>query len=71
MDGPTSYEPLFNTIPRACERTGLGRSKIYELIAAGDLVTVKVGRRTLIPEASLKAWAASLLETTMGGQPGN
>lgn len=62
MNGPTSSDTLFNTIPRACERTGLGRSKIYELIAAGALMTVKVGRRTLIPEASLKAWAASLLD---------
>ncbi len=53
-------EPILNTISRACERTGLGRSKLYELIAAGEIATVKVGRRTLIPETDLKAWAESL-----------
>jgi excisionase family DNA binding protein len=34
--------------------TGIGRSKIYELIAAGKLDTVKVGASTLITVASLK-----------------
>ena len=59
MDGNYS-QPIFNTISRVCERTGLGRSKLYELIATGELVTVKIGRRTLISEGALKAWAAAL-----------
>nr|WP_305098544.1 hypothetical protein [Croceibacterium sp. D39] len=32
---------------------GLGRSKFYELIAAGDVETVKIGRCTLVPIESL------------------
>ncbi|WP_337960588.1 MULTISPECIES: helix-turn-helix domain-containing protein [Sphingobium] len=34
--------------------TGLSRSRIYELIQSGDLVTVKVGRATLIKYGSIK-----------------
>jgi excisionase family DNA binding protein len=41
-------------IPVAVQLTGIGRSKIYELIAAGKLDTVKVGAPTLITIANLK-----------------
>lgn len=53
-------DTILNSIPRVCERTGLGRSKVYELIAAGEIKTVKVGRRTLVPEDWLIAFAESL-----------
>jgi excisionase family DNA binding protein len=44
---------LMNEIPAVCERTGIGRSKLYQLMASGDLESVRVGRRRLIPEAAL------------------
>jgi hypothetical protein len=47
-------EPLTVRIPVAVQLTGIGRSKIYELIAAGKLDTVKVGASTFITVASLK-----------------
>ena len=47
-------EPLTVRIPIAVQLTGIGRSKIYELIKAGKLDTVKVGASTLITVASLK-----------------
>ena len=42
-------------VKEACRLTGIGRSKLYELIASGDVQTVKIGAMTLIPIASLKA----------------
>ena len=36
------------TIDEACEATSLGRTKLYELIAAGQLATISVGRRRLV-----------------------
>jgi excisionase family DNA binding protein len=36
------------TIADACEATGLGRTKIYELIGDGQLVATSVGRRRLV-----------------------
>jgi len=48
-------EPLAVRIAMAVRLTGISRSRIYELIEAGDLRTVKVGRSTLIPYSSLKA----------------
>jgi excisionase family DNA binding protein len=32
---------------------GIGRSKIYELIKAGQLETIKIGRRTLVRVTSI------------------
>lgn len=36
-------EPLAVRIPDAVRMTGIGRSKLYELIASGDLETIKIG----------------------------
>ncbi len=48
--------PLTVRIPEACRMTGIGRSKLYELIKAGDVSTIKVGAITLVPVASLKSF---------------
>ena len=36
------------TVDEACEATSLGRTKLYELIGAGQLATITVGRRRLV-----------------------
>jgi excisionase family DNA binding protein len=46
------------TIDEACEATSLGRTKLYELIGAGQLATTTVGRRRLVMVRAL----LSLLE---------
>jgi excisionase family DNA binding protein len=46
--------PLAVRVPEACRLTGIGRSKLYELIAAGELPIIKVGSITLIPFAGLQ-----------------
>jgi excisionase family DNA binding protein len=40
-------------IPEACRLTGIGRSKLYELIRAGEIRVIKVGTITLVPISSL------------------
>ena len=49
------------TIDEACEATGLGRTKLYELIGAGQLATTTIGRRRLVGVSSL----LSLLEANL------
>ena len=41
------------TIAEACEASGLGRTKIYEAISDGRLVSTRIDRRRLIIVASL------------------
>jgi excisionase family DNA binding protein len=45
------------SIPDAGRALGLGRSKIYDLIAQGRLETVTIGRRRLVRVQSVKALA--------------
>ncbi|SOB79412.1 Helix-turn-helix domain-containing protein [Sphingomonas guangdongensis] len=47
-------EPLTVRIPVAVQLTGIGRSKLYELIKSGDVETVKIGTATLVTMASLR-----------------
>jgi excisionase family DNA binding protein len=51
-------EPLSVRIPEACRMTGIGRSKLYELIAEGEIHIVKVGTITLVPVRSLRSFLA-------------
>lgn len=46
--------PLTVRVKEACRLTGIGRSKLYELIGDDEIDTIKVGTITLIPIASLK-----------------
>ncbi len=47
--------PLAYSIADAVRVSSLGRTTIYGHIAAGRLKSVRVGGRTLIPAASLRA----------------
>lgn len=48
-------EPLTITIDGTKKATGLGATKIYELIKEGKLETVSIGRRRLVKVASIRA----------------
>lgn len=53
--------PIFNPIPVAAKRLGVGRSFIYEEVRAGRLRLVKLGRRSAIAESELQRYAAAKL----------
>ena len=46
--------PITVRIKDACRMTGIGRSKLYELIDTGEIETFKVGTMTLIPVESIR-----------------
>ena len=50
-------EPFCLSINDTAQALGIGRTKIYELINAGRLETVKIGRRTLVRIDSIRAIA--------------
>jgi len=52
---PPKIEPISVRIPAAVAATGLSRSRIYELIKAGELEIAKDGSSTLIFFSSLRA----------------
>lgn len=53
----SSLQPMLCSIMDAAKALGLGRSKLYELIAEGRLETVTIGRRRLVRVASVRTLA--------------
>ena len=59
IDGAIPFSQRFScTVAEACGATGLGRTKLYELIGAGELDTTTIGRRRLISVRSLQTLVA-------------
>ena len=55
MHEHSNIEPVTITILDALRLSGLGRTKLYELLTNGEIQSVRVGTRRLIVFASLKA----------------
>ena len=57
---PTDSNKLAYTVAEAVRVSNVGRSTLYELIRDGRLEARKLGSKTLIPAASLRALLATL-----------
>jgi excisionase family DNA binding protein len=53
------FEVIAFRIPDAVKASGLSRSTIYELAAAGKLKLSRIGGRTLVPRAELERLIAA------------
>jgi excisionase family DNA binding protein len=53
---------LLYPISEASELLGIKRTLTYELIGAGEIETVTVGRRRLVPREALEAYVSRLRE---------
>jgi excisionase family DNA binding protein len=52
----SGVEPLLLTIPQAARVLAVGRTTVYELIAAGDLEAVHIGRSVRVPVEAVRAF---------------
>jgi len=60
--GGRQVEPVLLAIwPDAGHALGVGRTKMFELIASGELTSVRVGRRRLIPATAIRDYVDRLL----------
>ena len=48
--------PLLLNVAAAAKLLSLGRTKMYALIAAGDVPVIRLGRSVRVPTSSLKKW---------------
>ena len=55
-------ERMLVPVPEAIYAIGLGRSKFYQLIRAGDLTLVHIGRRSFVPADCLRAFVDRISE---------
>ena len=56
----SQLEPLAVSPQQACVLLGIGNTRLYELIGAGELVAYKEGRARRITMASIRARVAQL-----------
>lgn len=54
-------------IREASRVTGLGRTKIYELLSDGTLTSIKVGKRNLVVNQSIHDWVTRLSREQAAG----
>ncbi len=52
----TPAQPLLLSIPDVATSLGLGRSKVYELIAQEGLPVIRFGRAVRVSTVSLQKW---------------
>jgi|TARA_B100000315_G_C14426133_1_gene517919 excisionase family DNA binding protein len=55
MDEITAVKAVAFNVPEAASYLGISKSLAYELVRTGKLPAVRLGRRWLIPRASLDA----------------
>lgn len=54
--------PELLTVPEAMQVLRLSRWKLYELIRSGELTTVTIGRRRLVPRQALDDYVQRLMQ---------
>ncbi len=54
MTAPHQIEPICVKVNEAARMIGVGRTKLYELIAAGEVDAIKLGKSTRVTTESLR-----------------
>ena len=60
---PAMGRPMLLRIPEVAAELGLGRSSVYQLIQAGELPVVHIGRSVRVARADLVAWVDEQRQT--------
>ncbi len=63
--------PLLIAVPDAAHLLGIGTTLAWDLVRAGEIPSVKLGRRVLVPRAALEHLAHSPLLAATNPESGN
>lgn len=58
-------DQLTYSVADAARAIGIGKNTMYELVAAGRVPHLRIGRSIRIPVASLQAWVLEQAESTV------
>ncbi|MDP3675976.1 MAG: helix-turn-helix domain-containing protein [Novosphingobium sp.] len=53
--GGVNAAPICVRVDRALSELNIGKTKLYELLASGELEAIRIGRRTLVLQDSIDA----------------
>ena len=65
---PEVMVPLLLNADEAATLLGIGRTKVFEMIASGDLPAVRFGRCVRVPRERLVSWIDEQLEAQLGAR---
>ena len=68
MEKQESPERATYTVDQAAKLTGVARNTMYEAVHAGEIASIRIGRRILIPRVALGRMLAG--ESRPGAWPG-
>jgi len=54
----SSEDAVMLSVPEAAERLGVGTTKVKQLIASGQLASVTIGRRRLVPAENVRSFGS-------------
>jgi excisionase family DNA binding protein len=63
--GTATGEPLLMKAEEVARLLSLGRSKVYEMMASGELPSVKIGTARRVPRAALLDWITQRTEVSV------
>ena len=55
---PEAHPQMLLTVPQTARTLALGRTKVYELIASGELEVVHIGRAARVPTDAIASFVA-------------
>lgn len=58
---------LAYSVDESCSTLSIGRTVLFDLLRRGEITSVKIGRRRLIPASSLDEYVARLVAEQTGG----
>ncbi len=58
----TGVRPLLLDVDEVATALGLGHTKTWQLVASGEIFSVRVGKRRLVPFTSVEKYVADLIE---------
>ncbi len=61
----SSHERMLLTIPQVAETLGIGKTLAWQLVARGEIPSMRLGRLVRVPRAALEDW----LVAQAGQQP--
>ena len=58
VKAPPTEDAVMLSVPEAAERLGVGTTKVKQLIASGQLASVTIGRRRLVPAENVRSFGS-------------
>ena len=62
-------EKLVLSVPEAASRLGIGRNSAYEAVRRGEIPTIRIGKRILVPVSALDRLLDGASEQSRAEEP--